>query len=225
MNHVMGLLGDRQTTGGAGMTRERLTLVAWLAIINAVLEIPAIALTLALEAKMLSVALEVMGTALYVYILLSLKALLGERYKFHETDGLIMALILLTVMSTSLSVLGMLISPLKTAVELLSELSLILFGIICIVFAIKLLRLQDSLCGMLKLFSYILITMGFCFATYFATLGVCSAKGDFSSTTMVFCGATVIILLPLALLTSVVSSIILGIIFFRVAEANTGGST
>ena len=75
------------------------------------------------------------------------------------------------------------------AFGLLQGLALIPFGIIFIVFAIKLLRLPDNLFGLLKPFSYTSIATGFCFATIF--------------------------LIPLGLVASTIADMILAIIFFR----------
>ena len=59
-------------------------------------------------------------------------------------------------------------------------------------FAVKILSLNNNFYGLLIPFAFTIIATGLCFAT--------------------------VILLPLALLISVVSDVILGIIFFRAAE-------
>lgn len=180
------------------MNQGQIRLAGWLSIINAVLTIPLVIIYVALGtqsgqgAQMISVILTVVSAFLSIYIMSSLKGLLGEWYRFHETDGLITALISFNVVLAVLNVLGTLITPLETTIVWLSAPAIVALGAIFIVFAIKLLRLQDNLYGMLKPFSYLSIATGICFAT--------------------------IILLPLGLLTSIVSDILLGMIFFRVAE-------
>jgi hypothetical protein len=183
---------------GQEMDQGQMRLAGWLSIINAVLTIPLAVISFALgtrsgqESQVISVILTVASAFLFTYIMSSLKSLLGQCYRFHETDGLITALIVLNVVLAVVSILGEIIAPLKTTIAWLLVISIVPLGVIFIVFAIKLLRLQDNLYGMLKPFSYLSIATGVCFAT--------------------------IVLLPLGLLTSIVTDILLGMIFFRVAE-------
>jgi uncharacterized membrane protein len=90
---------------------------------------------------------------------------------------------------SALQVLGAVIPPLQATVGIVGLVAIVPLGIISIVFAVKLLRLPNNLHGMLKPFSYMSIATGFCYA--------------------------LIILMPLALLTSVIADIILGIIFLQ----------
>jgi hypothetical protein len=94
-----------------------------------------------------------------------------------------------------LSVLGLLSLGSRRAEFLVSILSIaafIPFGILAIMFGVRLLLIPDKLYGLMKPFSYTLIVGGVCFIT--------------------------VILSPAGYITSAVSDVILGIIFFRAAE-------
>jgi hypothetical protein len=68
----------------------------------------------------------------------------------------------------------------------------IIFGILSIMFATRLLRLSANLYGLLKAFCYTQIVCGICFITVF--------------------------LLPVGIIVGAVADVILGVIFFRAAE-------
>ncbi len=70
--------------------------------------------------------------------------------------------------------------------------ALIVFGILSIMFATRLLRLSGNLYGLLKPFSYTQIICGICFIT--------------------------IILFPVGVIAGAVADVILGVILFRAAE-------
>lgn len=180
------------------MTKEKLNLAAWIAIINAVITIPIIGLSIFFNAqsgagaKVAQAILLIGSLWLFIYIFGSLKELLNTGFGFYDTDIFIKLLIWINVGSTAVSIFPLLIPRTGTVIGMLNVLLLIPMGVIFIIFSIKLLKLTDSLYGMLKPFVYMSIVTGFCFATIF--------------------------LIPFALITSAASDIILGIIFFRASE-------
>jgi hypothetical protein len=180
------------------MTKERLNIAAWLSITSAVIAIPIFVLSVFLASrsgtgqKLLEILLQLISVGIFVFIFSSLRQLLNTRFDFYGTDTLINILIWVNIGATVLTIFTALLPSLKTPVRILDILLLIALGLIFIVFAIKLLRLPDSLFGMLKHFSYLSIASGFCFAT--------------------------ILLIPLGLLANAVADIVLGVIFFRAAE-------
>lgn len=183
------------------ITKERLNVAGWLSITNAVVTIPLVVISVFLVAiggaggKIIQAALTLASLGLFVYIFWSLRNLLNSRFQFHDVDTYISALIWGNVVISILSVLSLVGGGLEIAVNLLSIVALIPFGIVLIVFAIRILRLSDDLSGFLKPFSYTSIATGVCFAT--------------------------IILIPLGLIASAASDVILGMIFFRAAERST----
>ncbi len=182
------------------MKPQRLTIAGWLSIVNAVITLPLFVFSLVLDAlggpaaKALSVLLTIATTALFIYVFTTLKDLLHARFDFHDTDTLISVLIMASVVVAAINLLSTVFSSLEAVIRWLSVLSLIPFGVIFIVFAVKLLNLRDNLFGMLKPLSYLTIATGLCFGT--------------------------IILIPFGLLTSAASDIILGMVFFRAGRSS-----
>ncbi len=180
------------------MTKEKLNVAGWMSITNAVISIPILGLTIFLEgassggAILLQLLLALVNIGLFVYIVSSFKELLNDYFDFHATDTLIQMQIWISIASSILTLLMLLIPSLKTVVGIISIVLMICYGIISIVFSIKLLKLQDNLSGLLKPFVYTSIATGFCFAT--------------------------IILIPLAVLTNAAVDIMLGIIFMKASE-------
>jgi len=181
------------------MTTERFKLAGWLAVTNAVLTIPILILSVFLRTKcgvgtsFLIVMLDIISLCLFIFIFSSLKQLFNSRFNFQDTDSFITFLIWANAAITMLGILGTLSSALKSFSGIVSLVLIIPSGIVFIVFAIKMLRLPDNLYGLLKPFAYTTIATGFFTAT--------------------------IILIPIALFSSAVADIILGIIFFRAAES------
>lgn len=182
------------------MTAQRLTLAGWLAITNAALTVPilVIAVFLGLKSggvvKLVNLLLTFVSLALFIFVFSSLKNLLNTRYSFRDTDIFINILILANIASAVIGVFGILFPNLKNVAGVVSLVLIVPIGIVSIVFATKLLRLQDTMYGMLKPFAYTSMAVGLCNAS--------------------------IVLIPIALIASAVSDIILGIIFMRAAESS-----
>ena len=182
------------------MNKTHYALAGWLAILQAVLILPQIALAVFLEflsesypvLKVMLVIMKITGLAVGVYVLYIFKRLLNERYAFHKTDILIMIFIGAQVFLFLLGIIG-LIPALEIAAGIATFVLLVPFAVLEIIFGILLLKLEDDLFGLLKPFAYITIAGG-------------------------ICGATVI-LLPFYLLAGLVTLVIQGMIFLRAKEA------
>ncbi len=196
------------------MTAQRLTLAGWFAITYAVLAIPFFALSPALSSlsgdgvKIANLLLTLVTYALAIFPILSLKNLLNTRLSFRDTDIFISLMIWANVAFAVIVILGILSplgqpflveTPWLTPAMLVSLALVVPVGFVYIMFAIKLLRLQDPLHGMLNPFAYTIMAAGFCYGT--------------------------IVLVPFGLLAELISYIILGIIFIRAAESSTGAAT
>jgi hypothetical protein len=176
---------------------QRLALAGWLSIINAVLTIPTVLLSMflgafdGLFARTLSALLTMATTGLFIYVFSVLKELFDDRLIFHDTDVLITVLIRVSIFVAGLSVLGTVVPRLESIVGWFSVLALVAFGVLFIVFGVKLLNMRDTLFGMAKPLAVLTIATGLCFGT--------------------------IVLIPFGLLASIVRDVVLGVIFFRAA--------
>lgn len=176
------------------ITKERLNFAGWLSITSAVLTVIFLATILkAVEGSQdTKILFTLISMGLFVYIFSSLKKLLNFRFKFHEVDTYISVLIWGNVALSIFSILSSGPGEEQTALSNLLVIASVIFEILFIVFAIRMLRLSDNLFGLLKPFSYTTIASGICIAS--------------------------IIFIPLGLIASAASDVILGMIFFRAAE-------
>jgi hypothetical protein len=180
------------------MTKDRLNLAGWLSITSALFAIPSIVMSWFLEsmegsgAKVSQALLTAVDLGLFLYVISSLKKLLNARFRFHDVDIYISLLIWGNVILCILSILSLESMRLEFVFRHLSMIALIIFGILSIMFATRLLRLSGNLYGLLKPFSYTQIVCGICFTTVF--------------------------LLPVGIIAGAVADVILGVIFFRAAE-------
>lgn len=163
--------------------------VAWLSISSAILLFPGVVFSILLEIgrepAMLGflipyVLLFGLSMAFGLYALYRFKGLLNDRFAFHDVDNLIRAILILgsvmAVVGIGMKVAG---SFAKVAVNDPRELIpmavvmvvfLVLIGlplaILNIIFAVRLLRLQDDLFGLLKPYAYTTIVASALFATF-----------------------------------------------------------
>ncbi len=200
-----------ETMQRSASDENQYNLAGRLAIAAAVLSLPLLVLgfmiqphwpRLALPLLIMYVPATAFQTAFAVFALYWFRRLLNNRFGFHDTDALIVTIIIGAVVlaATGLAAkIGLLLVPKSAlvAVGLLVLVPLILvalpLAVVSIIFAIKLLRLQDDLGGMLKPFAYTTIAAGACFVT--------------------------IILAPFGLLLDALSNVFLGLIFLRTARA------
>lgn len=180
------------------MTKEQLNRAGWLSITSALFAIPDIVMSMYLDtiegtgAKLSQAILTIVSLGLFIYIVSSLKKLINSRFQFHDVDIYISLLIWGNVILCILSILSLESIRLEFVFRYLSMIALIIFGILSIMFATRLLRLSGNLYGLLKAFCYAQIVCGICFITVF--------------------------LLPVGIIVGAVADVILGVIFFRAAE-------
>jgi hypothetical protein len=180
------------------ITKEQLTLAGWLSITNAIFAIPSIAMSWLLDtiggagAKLSQAILTLASLGLFLYVIISLRKLLNYRFQFHEVDLYISLLIWGNVILAAFSLLALGSLGFEWFMTILSIVSFLIFGILSIMFATRLLRLPVNLYGLLKAFCYTTIASGICFITVF--------------------------LAPVGIIVGAVADVILGIIFFRAAE-------
>lgn len=132
------------------------------------------------------------GTLIFLTVFLYLKKFLNSRFMFHSTDTTI-ALVVMANMVTGAVVLGIYSFPdLKESLASLLIIIQVVQGIVLIRFGFNLLKLPDNLGGMLNPFCYANIAAGILAAT--------------------------VILIPLSMLASAISALMLGTIFFNMAR-------
>lgn len=132
------------------------------------------------------------GTLIFLAVFLYLKKFLNSRFSFHATDTTI-ALVVMLNMVTGTVALGIYSFPaLKESLASLLIINQVVQGIVLIRFGFNLLKLPDNLGGMLNPFCYANIATGILAAT--------------------------VILIPLSMLASAISALMLGTIFFNTAR-------
>ena len=180
------------------ITKKQLDFAGWCSITNALIAIPSLAMSWFLETakgiepRLSQTILTVVGLGLFLYVIYSLRRLLNDRFKFHDVDIYISLMIWGNIVLAAISLLSLGTGKLESFMETLTVAALIVFGILSIMFATRLLHLSGNLYGLLKPFSYTQIVSGICLVTVF--------------------------LLPVAILAGAVADVILGVIFFRAAE-------
>ena len=163
----------------------------WVCIVSAVTTFPILIISFVVSGggRPASSILSFISLGLFVYIFHSLRRLLNEEYDFHLVDSYINFLIWVNVGGTVISAVA---TQPDAAFAILTLIALVTLGIVTIVFAITLMKLEDQLAGLLKPFCYLCIAQGVCMAS--------------------------IILIPLGLLASVAADVLLALIFFRAAD-------
>ena len=180
------------------ITKEQLYLAGWLSITNAIFAIPSIIMSWFLDTvegmgpKFSQAILTLVSLGLFLYVIISLRKLLNYRFQFREVDIYISLLIWGNVVLAIVSLLSLGSRGFEWSMNILSIVSFIVFGILAIMFATRLLRLPGNLYGLLKPFCYITIVSGICFITVFLS--------------------------PVGIIAGAVADVILGVIFFRAAE-------
>jgi ABC-type proline/glycine betaine transport system permease subunit len=180
------------------ITRKQLDFAGWCSITNALIAIPSLAMSWFLETvkgiepRLSQAILTVVGLGLFLYVIYSFKRLLNGRFKFYDVDIYISLMIWGNVVLAVLSLLSLETGKLESFMETVTVAALIVFGILSIMFATRLLRLSGNLYGLLRAYCYTTILSGIFLITVF--------------------------LLPVAILAGAVADVILGVIFFRAAE-------
>lgn len=180
------------------MTPKALKMAGWFAMSSAVLSLPLIYLSLRfkgrmdLEARILQSLLQVFGTIIYVFVITLLKRFLNKKFSFHDTDETIDRMIRINITIGFFAVVSLYVRSLETSIGVFIIFATVVFGILEIIFGMKLLKLPDDLRGLLKPYCYANITTG------------------------IFLASIVTVLL--GIITSAVSDVMLSTIFFQAAK-------
>lgn len=180
------------------MNQKEMKTAGWVCIVSAVTTFPILIISFAVSGgdHSASSILSFISLGLFIYIFHSLRRLLNEEYNFHLTDSHINFLIWINI---GVTVISAVTTQPDATFAILALIALVALGIVMIIFAITLMKLENQLAGLLKPFCYLCIAQGVCMAS--------------------------VILIPLALLASVAADVVLALIFFRIADkvsVNTG---
>lgn len=140
----------------------------------------------------LFVIVDVILMFMWLYCIVVFRKLLNIKARFFEVNSLIKSMILMSFTLIAFDILSLFGSVAEDLFGFLSILAVVAYSIIYIIFGIKLKHCQDNLYGHLNSLSILIIISG------------------------VF--TVSVILVPLALITSVISSIIFAQIFFKAAK-------
>ena len=169
-----------------------------LAMASAFLTLPLAYLSYSLEGRTDSYAneiqtfLQAFGTLIFITIILYLKRFLNFFLKFHDADKSIDFMVM-TGMATGVVTIGIFSFPaLKESLVSAIVVILVLQGIVQARFGYKLLKLPNDLGGILKPFCYANMATGILLAT--------------------------VILIPLSMVVSAISDLMLGTIFFSISK-------
>lgn len=178
------------------LTKEKIRSIGWISITNAAVTIFILLIRKFLDVadgitlKVINIFLSLFNLGLFVYIHISFKKILNQYLHIYVLDKFIYLVVSSNILAFIFSIWVFNNTTLEAMIA--NSFGLIVLGSTYMLFAVKILSLNNNFYGLLIPFAFTIIATGLCFAT--------------------------VILLPLALLISVVSDVILGIIFFRAAE-------
>jgi hypothetical protein len=143
------------------------TLAGWLSILQAVIILPKVGVDLFVEyltpsgygILQLFIGFDVVSKLLGIYVLFMFRRLLNERHTFHNADKLISALIFCYAAVTLIWALDLVLNP-QFSVLFALPIIYVLSSLISIVYAIRLLKLESNLSGLLKPYVYTTIAGG-----------------------------------------------------------------
>lgn len=180
------------------MNSRTLKIAGSLAMASAFLSLPLVYLSFTLEGRTDAYAngiqtfIQAAGTLIFIAIVSYLKRLLNSRFAFHATNKSI-ELMIMASMVTGMLTIGMFSFPtLKESLSSAVIVILVLLGIVQAQFGFKLLALPNDLGGMHKPFCYANMVTGIALAS--------------------------VVLIPVSILTSAISDLMLGTIFFNMAK-------
>ena len=140
----------------------------------------------------LLVMVDVVLMFMWLYYIVVFRKLLNIKASFFEVNSLIKSMILMSFALIAFDIMSLFGSVAEDLFGFLSMFAVVAYSIVYIIFGLKLKHCQDNLYGHLNLLSILIIITGIFTAS--------------------------IILLPLALITSVISSIVFAQIFFKAAK-------
>jgi len=148
------------------------TLAGWLAILQAVILVPKVGFDLFVDIMspsgtgilQLITGFQVVGELVGIYVLFMFRQLLNEKYSFHKADSMINILIFCYAASALIGVAGLVLIPL---LDIMFARTILYFltSLVTIVFAIRLLKLESNLSGLLKPYVYCTIAGRVCAVT------------------------------------------------------------
>jgi hypothetical protein len=145
-----------------------------------------------LNATIIQTVITLSGAALFTFIVLYLKKFINSFFKFHSTDRNLELLIVANIVVAVLTLGAIYFTQLKESIEYAVLTVAVAQGIVQIQFGYKLLKLPNDFGGMLKPFCYANIATGVLMAS--------------------------IILIPLGIVASAVSDLMLGTIFLNMGK-------
>jgi len=177
---------------------ERLKFAGFLTMFSAVATLPLVYLSyrlegrIDLEAKIIETAIQLLGTGIFLFITLLLKKFLNELYRFHLTDSIIALLIKINVVIGVVSIASLYVNELRESLSVFVIIMIVVQGGVQTVFGYRLLKMPDSLNGMLKPFCLLNMATGIFFVS--------------------------VIMIPLGILSSAVTDVMLGTMFLQAAK-------
>lgn len=146
------------------------TLAGWLSIVQAVIILPKVGVDLFVEyltpsgygILQLFIGFDVVSKLLGIYVLFMFRRLLNERHSFHNADKLINALIFCYAAFALIWALDLVLNSQFNVLFALPIIYVLsgLTSLISIVYAIRLLKLESNLSGLLKPYVYTTIAGG-----------------------------------------------------------------
>ena len=182
----------------------RFKAAGWASFLGVFLVIPAIVTAILADkippVVLIYVPIIVVGNACAIYVLIQFKRLLNERCDFHGVDGIIIALIVISLVFASIDAIIMVVTTLiipsakvgSTGIAIFIML-LVVLGILGIIMGARLLAVQENVSGLLRPFAILAIISSSC--------------------------QTTIILLPITCLLLIPCSVIMGMMLLRAANA------
>ncbi len=186
------------------MTSNSFRRAGYLAMTSAILSIPFLVLTYQLSQRedvvsyALQAAMQLVGLFLFIYLAALLKRYLNQLHSFHDVDNYIDFLITTNLIFSLATVAGLFIPAYEMAIERFCFILIVVFGIVQVLFGLKLLRATDVLKGMLKPYSILILVTGGLIST--------------------------VVFLPVAVLTGAIADVMLGTLFFQATGQTTQDS-
>ncbi len=149
------------TNRAVGTDVSLYTLAGWLSILQAVIILPKVGVDLFVEyltpsgygILQLFIGFDVVSRLLGIYVLFMFRRLLNERHSFHNADKLINALIFCYAAFALIWALDLVLNP-QLNVLFALPIIYVLSSLISIMYAIRLLKLESNLSGLLKPYVY-----------------------------------------------------------------------
>jgi hypothetical protein len=207
------------------VTSKSLWKAGLLALANAALSIPFFILSSSLETTddlssiVLLAVLQLLGLAIFTYLVLRIKSLMNGIFNYHGVDDYIDFIVVINIFFCIARLSKPILYCWKAAVDLFSLLMLIALGVAQILFGLRLLQASDSLKGELKFFGAFTLAAGI-----LATLSGLMIFGGISGYIRNSFSVAIIslIMVLLALIAGSIRDVFLGAAFFRFARRIVG---